>query len=323
MKTIYLYTSLLYGLSATVAQSSTTTDSSVATDATDSATSTNLSLETAYVGQSTLTATLVTEVSSTITSTDATGGTSLITTSYAYTTTQTISGTSSAISTSTTDASSLLDTNSDVATSSTFGSGSPSSTTPFSITPSSFTPSTSSTATTTSSTHMTLPVSTDASSYLAFAFPSGAPQPTWATGEYYTMLASAIYSVDRSFIQQPDYQTILSAIESAADQAGDQVSASVESSAWGWGAVTTNDWYQSAVPTALQSDVLEYNSAWYSAVSSVQALAVATTTNSGPTETAAVATMGAAGVGGAATSLCPGMMMAGVVAGIAAAVVLM
>ncbi|KAI4596799.1 hypothetical protein KJ359_005142 [Pestalotiopsis sp. 9143b] len=136
------------------------------------------------------------------------------------------------------------------------------------------------------------------------------------------MLASAIYSVDRSFIQQPDYQTILSAIESAADQAGDQVSASVESSAWGWGAVTTNDWYQSAVPTALQSDVLEYNSAWYSAVSSVQALAVATTTNSGPAETAAAATMGAAGMG-AATSLCPGIMLAGLVAGIAAAVVLM
>jgi hypothetical protein len=120
-----------------------------------------------------------------------------------------------------------------------------------------------------------LPTSTDAAQYLSSAFPIGAPQPTWATGEYYNMLATALYSVDRSFIQRSDYQTILSAIMSAADNAGSQVSASVEASAWGWGVVTTNTWYQSQVPAPLQTEVLDYNSAWHSAASSVHSLATA------------------------------------------------
>ncbi|KAF2994634.1 hypothetical protein E8E14_000980 [Neopestalotiopsis sp. 37M] len=250
-----------------------------ATDATDSGTSTSLSLETAYVGQSTITATVVTEITSTITSTDANGQTSLMTTSYVTTSTQTVSSTSSVTPSSAIAASSVT-TNSETIISSTTSSGSTSSTT---------SATSSSNAAITSSTKlasMTLPVSTDASSYLSYAFPLGAPQPTWATGQYYTMLASVIYSVDRSFIQQPDYQTIVSAIQSAANKADNQVSASVESSAWGWGAITTNAWYQSQVPAPLQTEVLEYNSAWHSAVSSVQALATATTP-SGATAAAA------------------------------------
>lgn len=119
------------------------------------------------------------------------------------------------------------------------------------------------------------------------------------------MLASALYSVDRSFIQRSDYQTIISAINSAADNAGSQVSASVEASAWGWGKVTTNTWYQTRVPGALQTEVLEYNSAWNGAASSVKAIATAAK----PSSTAA------------APPRCTGMVFAGMAAGVAGAVI--
>ncbi|ETS86149.1 hypothetical protein PFICI_04174 [Pestalotiopsis fici W106-1] len=295
MKAVYLYASVLCGISATVAQS-TTSSASEGTGATDSDTSTSLSLETAYAGSSTFTATAVTEITSTITSTDANGDTSLIITSYATTSTETISGTSSTTFSSVV-ASSSIDTDSVTTISSTTSSASTFSTT---STTSSITTATTSPTTPTTT---TLPISTDASSYLSYAFPTGAPQPTWATGEYYTMLASAIYSVDRSFIQQSDYQSIISAIQSAADKAGNQVSASVESSAWGWGAITTNAWYQDQVPAALQTEVLDYNSAWHSAVSSIQALATATT----PNRTVAAAP----------APRCTGIAMAGIAAGMA------
>lgn len=125
------------------------------------------------------------------------------------------------------------------------------------------------------------------------------------------MLASALYSVDRSWVQRKDYQTIVSAIEGAADSAGDQVSASVESSAWGWGVITTNSWYQKDVPTAVQTDVLEYNSAWHSAASSVQALATASSTQAATAAPAAAA----------AAPRCTGMVLAGIAAGVAGMVV--
>lgn len=122
------------------------------------------------------------------------------------------------------------------------------------------------------------------------------------------MLASALYSVDRSFIQRLDYQTIMSAIESAADNAGEEVSASVESAAWGWGLVTTNPWYQNNVATAVQTHVLDYNSAWHSAASSVQALATATTSEVAP-------------AAAAAAPRCTGVYLAGIAAGVAGVVV--
>ncbi|KAH6658712.1 hypothetical protein BKA67DRAFT_558811 [Truncatella angustata] len=162
-------------------------------------------------------------------------------------------------------------------------------------------------STASSATPITLPTSTDAAQYLSFAFPAAAPQPTWATGQYYTMLASVLYSVDRSFALRSDYQTIISAIESAADNAGSEVSASVEASAWGWGVVTTNAWYQTRVPEPLQTEVLDYNNAWHSAASSVQALATAT--GAQPSSTAAAAPR------------CTGMLFAGIAVGVAGAIV--
>lgn len=145
-----------------------------------------------------------------------------------------------------------------------------------------------------------LPDYTDASKYLSYAFPTNVPQPTWATGSYYTMLATALYSVDKSFVERSDYTQILTAIQSAGQRVGGQVSASVDESAWGWGIVTTNTWYQTEVPESLQTEVVEYNSAWHSAASSVKALAQGTATRSS--------------TGGAAGPRCTGLAMAGVAA---------
>jgi hypothetical protein len=116
------------------------------------------------------------------------------------------------------------------------------------------------------------------------------------------MLASALYSVDKSFVQRSDYTAILTAIQSAGEQVGGQVSASVEKSAWGWGIVTTNAWYQTAVPGALQTEVVDYNVAWHSAASSVRDLAVATTSQSNAAR--------------AAGPRCTGLALAGVAAGV-------
>ena len=51
-------------------------------------------------------------------------------------------------------------------------------------------------------------------------FPATVPQPTWATGRYYTELASALYAVDRSFDGRADFPTIVAAIYSAGEGAG-------------------------------------------------------------------------------------------------------
>lgn len=85
--------------------------------------------------------------------------------------------------------------------------------------------------------------------------------------------------MDKSFVERSDYPTIISAIESAADDVGGTVSASVEQSAWGWGLITTATWYQTRVPTPLQTEVIDYNNAWHSAASSVRAQATASSTS--------------------------------------------
>ncbi|KAK8048004.1 hypothetical protein PG996_016068 [Apiospora saccharicola] len=88
--------------------------------------------------------------------------------------------------------------------------------------------------------------------------PPTAAQPTWATGSFYTQLASALYAVDKSFAGRSDYATIVAAISHAGDADSPQVSASIASSAWGWAAVTTNGWFQSDVPAPVQTDVARY-----------------------------------------------------------------
>lgn len=116
---------------------------------------------------------------------------------------------------------------------------------------------------------LALPSSTDASAYLRHVFPPSAAQPTWATGAFYTQLASALYAVDRSFAGRADYATIVAAISRAGDADSPQVSASLAASAWGWAAVTTNGWYQSDVPAPVQTDVARYVGAWHDAEFSV------------------------------------------------------
>ncbi|KAK9413977.1 hypothetical protein SUNI508_11429 [Seiridium unicorne] len=277
MKFTYLHAAVLYGLSVTAAQTTTdpaqtTSTDAPATDDQDS-TSTSLSLITTPLDQPTTTSLSITDASTTITSADSSSGTLLTTGDLS----------SDILSSSSLEAISTINTTAITTASN-----------------SSTTQRRSSTAT-----PVTLPKSTDAAQYLSFAFPPGAPQPTWATGALRTKLATALYGIDRSFVQRTDYETIVSAINSAADNAGSQVSASVDASAWGWGVVTTNTWYQSRVPAPLQTEVLDYNNAWHSAASSVQALASAAQ----PSSTAG------------APPRCTGMVLAGIAAGVAGAVI--
>lgn len=148
-----------------------------------------------------------------------------------------------------------------------------------------------------SSTTNAIPSSTDASSYLNEALTS---TPTWATGKYATSLATALYSVETSFGERDDYTSIVDAIWSAASKdGGDKVLASMSASYWNWGDITTDGWYTSNVPKALQTEVLNYDSAWESAITKVEAKATAT--------------------GNAAAPRCTGMAVAGVaLAGVAA-----
>lgn len=147
------------------------------------------------------------------------------------------------------------------------------------------------------STTEAVPSSTDASSYLKDALSS---TPTWATGKYVTSLATALYSVETSFVGRDDYTSIINAIWSAASKdGGDEVVASLSASYWNWGDITTDGWYTSNVPKALQTEVLEYDSAWESAITKVEAKATAT--------------------GNAAAPRCTGMAVAGAaLAGVAA-----
>ncbi|KAM0818372.1 hypothetical protein AB5N19_04182 [Seiridium cardinale] len=287
MKFTYLYAPVLYGLSVTAAQSTTDPAQTASTDAPTAVdqdlTSTSLSLITTPLDQPATATPSITGASTTIVSADSSSSTL-----------STTGGLSSDIlSSSSLEA--ISNTTSSVAIISTINT-----TAITTASNSSTTQRKSSTAT-----PVTLPTSTDAAQYLSFAFPPGAPQPTWATGALRTKLATALYGIDRSFVQRTDYQTIVSAINSAADNAGSQVSASVDASAWGWGVVTTNTWYQSRVPTPLQTEVLDYNNAWHSAASSVQALASAAQ----PSSTAG------------APPRCTGMVLAGIAAGVAGAVI--
>lgn len=141
-----------------------------------------------------------------------------------------------------------------------------------------------------------IPASTDASSLL---FDLGAT-PTWATGQYATSLATALYSVQTSFAGRDDYMTIIDAIWSAASKdGGSDVVASMSASYFDWGGITEDAWYTQNVPAALQTQVLAYDSAWDSAFGSVQAKATGTGT---ATENAAAAPR------------CTGMAVAGVAA---------
>lgn len=152
-------------------------------------------------------------------------------------------------------------------------------------------------ADTSSGTSDTVPKSTDASAFLSEV----SATPSWATGKYATTLASALYSVETSFVLASDYPSIVDAIWSAASKdGGDGVLASMSSVYWDWDKVTTNDWYTNNVPKALQTEVAHFDSAWDSAFTSVEAKATAT------------------GSENAAAARCTGMAVAGVVAGVAA-----
>lgn len=153
-----------------------------------------------------------------------------------------------------------------------------------------FTSSTSSTSTS------SFPASTDASAYLRNVL--GGTTPTWATGAYATSLATALYSIQTSFADRSDHTTIVSALYSAAS-AG-HVPGAVASLHQGEVplAITSEGWFTSNVPAALQTEVVSYASEWEHAIESVGAKATATQNAAGPR--------------------CTGMAVAGVAFGVAA-----
>lgn len=162
-----------------------------------------------------------------------------------------------------------------------------------------------------------LPTSTDAAAYLSHVFPADAPQPTWATGRYYTELATALYDVDRSFEGRADFPTIVSAIYGAGESAGGSaVSASLAASAWGWGQVTTNTWYQTAVPTPYQKDVAAYVSAWHDAENRVLRAATESEGSDGEDGEDGEGEAPGQGSGAAVLGGCGAVVVAGIMAGV-------
>lgn len=159
-------------------------------------------------------------------------------------------------------------------------------------------------AATSTNTASEFPKSTDASSFLSEEFTT---VPTWATGKYATTLASALYSVVTSFADS-EYTSVIEAIDSAAQKyGGDDVLSSIEASGFNWGDITTNSWYSAHVPKDVQSDVSKYDAAWESAYTSVEAVALSTSSSKG--------------VAAAGLPRCTGMaQVAGVAAGVAVAV---
>lgn len=140
------------------------------------------------------------------------------------------------------------------------------------------------------------PASTDASAYLVNVL--GGATPTWATGAYATSLATALYSIQTSFADRSDHTTIISALWSAAS-AG-HVSGAVASLHQGEVplAITSQAWFTSNVPAALQTEVVSYASEWEHAIESVGEKATASQNAAGPR--------------------CTGMAVAGVAFGVAA-----
>ncbi|ROW10420.1 hypothetical protein VMCG_01807 [Cytospora schulzeri] len=145
-----------------------------------------------------------------------------------------------------------------------------------------------------------IPKSTDAHSFLSQVYSGDATAtPTWMTGKYVTKLATALYSVETSFVMRDDYQSIVNDIWSAAEKdGGSKAVASMSSSGFDWGEITTNTWYQDNVHKKYQTAVVKYDEAWDSAFTSVEAKATAT--------------------GNAAAPRCTGMAVAGVALGVAA-----
>lgn len=151
-----------------------------------------------------------------------------------------------------------------------------------------------------------IPTSTDASSFLSSVMTDGVPP--WATGQYATTLASALYSVETSFAGASRYSSVVNDILSAANRYGsnDDV-ASLGQSGWNWGDITTNSWYTAHVPKDVQTQVSQYDAAWESVYTSIEAVAIATSTSKG--------------AAAAALPRCTGMVQAaGVAAGVAVAV---
>ncbi|KAK0615259.1 hypothetical protein B0T17DRAFT_381803 [Bombardia bombarda] len=116
-----------------------------------------------------------------------------------------------------------------------------------------------------------LPESTDAVSYLSELYSNQGGIPTGVTGAVVTSLASALYSVQKSFATHSLVTSDASAILSAAAKATDAsaVLSSIEENGYGYAEVTAQPWYKDNVPEDVKSDVAQFNSAWDSAFDSV------------------------------------------------------
>lgn len=153
-------------------------------------------------------------------------------------------------------------------------------------------------STTATSTTSSLPASTDASSYLNNVV--NGPIPTWATGAYATSLATALYSVETSFIDRSDYTAIMTALYSAVSKGNAAADLAYLHKSQLPLDITSQGWFTSNVPKALQTEVADYAVAWEKAITSIEAKATATENAAGPR--------------------CTGIAVAGVAFGVAAIV---
>jgi hypothetical protein len=157
----------------------------------------------------------------------------------------------------------------------------------------------------------TIPLSVNPTSYLSSEYGyNGSPIPTHLSGAALTSIASELYSVELSFVTDPNgAASVNRAIWSAAAKATDasRITASFEASGWDYVKIATEDWYKRNMPAAAKSEASEFLSLRNSVFDKADALATKTTQSGNH---------GAAG----AVPACTGMAIAaaGVVAGVAA-----
>ena len=129
-----------------------------------------------------------------------------------------------------------------------------------------------------------LPTSTDAASYLSDVYSAYNGVPTEITGPLVTSLASELFSLEHSWethaMRSSDDFAILYAAAQGSDASA--IVASINSSGYVYGHITTNDWYSQHVPDDVKSDIAGYNSAWESVVMKVLATTTSVSTGGAP-----------------------------------------
>ncbi|KAJ4144987.1 hypothetical protein LMH87_003852 [Akanthomyces muscarius] len=88
--------------------------------------------------------------------------------------------------------------------------------------------------------------------------------PSSVSGKQYTSLASALYSVEKSFYNDKQYTAVAGHMWSAAARASDseKVVPSLALSTWSWDDITSAAWYDKNMPKDDKKYVSSYMSSW-------------------------------------------------------------